>query len=85
MGEEAQATRVRLTRANLQDWPSIQKLYEEGKVKFDVCGRLRYVHGAPVGDMILVRVGRQGQGVYKESTEEWFDPGSPAAERFRWP
>jgi len=76
---------VRLTRDNVGEWPAFCRLLEEGKVRFDSTGRLRYQHGAPVGDMVLVRVNAQGQPVYKESAEEWFDPDSPAAKAFDWP
>ena len=67
------------------NWPSYQKLLEDGKIKFDSEGRLRYLHGAPVGDMLLAKVNEDGKSVYKESAEEWFDPDSPMAEKFRWP
>ena len=70
---------VILTKENLQHWSEFQKLYKDGKVIFDNTGRLRYPHGAPVGKMILVRMNKNGQAIYKESAEEWFDPDSPAA------
>ncbi|ABI81914.1 hypothetical protein Pcar_3295 [Syntrophotalea carbinolica DSM 2380] len=77
--------RITITRENLSNWSTFQKLYDEGKVLFDNMGTLRYLHGAPVGDMVLVRVNRDGKAVYKESAENWFDPDSPAAEKFVWP
>lgn len=76
--------RVRLTRQNIAHWPKFSKLLNEGKVKFDHYGRLRYAHGAPVGDLILVRVNKDGTLKYKESAEEWFDPQSPKAKGFNW-
>jgi hypothetical protein len=77
--------RITLTQENLHNWPNFQRLFEEGKVIFDKTGRLRYPHGAPVGEMVLVMVGKDGQPIYKESGEEWFDPDSPMAKRFKWP
>jgi hypothetical protein len=79
------AKRIRITKENIKNWPAFEKLQTEGKVIFDNEGRLRYSHGAPVGDMILARVSEDGQGVYKESADEWFDPESQLAESFRWP
>jgi hypothetical protein len=60
-------------------------MFEEGKVIFDTKGRLRYEHGAPVGDLVLYRVNKDGTAKYKESAEEWFDPESPMARDFKWP
>lgn len=77
--------RIRLTRGNLDSWPSFKKLHKEGKVVFDNKGRLRYPHGAPVGDLILIQINKDGTPKYKESTEEWFDPDSKMAEQFEWP
>ena len=77
--------RLRLTHDNLREWPAFQRLFDKGKVRFDSAGRLRYLHGAPVGDLILVRVNKQGHPIYRESAEEWFDPDSPAADTFEWP
>ena len=85
MSEEQPQSRIRITQENLANWPSFQKLYEDGKVMFDNEGRLRYPHGAPVGDMLLARVNKDGTAVYKESGEEWFDSDSPMAEKFQWP
>ena len=76
--------RIRITRENLGSWPSFEKLLAEEKVRFDSEGRLRYSHGAPVGDMILVRVSSEGETVYRESAENWFDPDSPMADSFEW-
>ena len=76
--------RVRITRENLATWPSFRTLHEEGKVRFDSKGRLRYLHGAPVGDMLLTDVNEDGEATYNESAEEWFDPDSPMAESFEW-
>lgn len=78
-------SRVRITRENLDNWPSFQKRYNDGEIRFDSKGRLRYSHGAPVGDMLLERANQDGKAIYKESAEEWFDPDSPMAESFVWP
>jgi hypothetical protein len=47
--------------------------------------RLGDLHGAPVGDMILTSVNKDGVPIYKESTEEWFDQESQKAKDFIWP
>jgi hypothetical protein len=85
MKNQTPPKRIAITQGNLHDWPIFQKLYTEGKVVFDKAGRLRYSHGAPVGDMIFVNIGKDGQAIYKESGEEWFDPDSPVAKKFEWP
>ena len=77
-------SRVRLTNENIVNWPSFYKLFEDGKVKFDGERRLRYLHGAPVGDLILVRVNKDGTPKYKESAEEWFDPDSRMTKNYEW-
>ncbi len=76
--------RVRLTEENLSNWPSFQELYDQGKLKFDGEGRLRYLHGAPVGDLILSRINKDGKAIYRELANEWFDPESEMAESFEW-
>lgn len=76
--------RVRLTKKNIDNWPNFFKHLNEGKIKFDHKGRLRYLHGAPVGDMVLIRVNKDGTPKYKESVEEWFDPESEKANNFNW-
>jgi hypothetical protein len=82
---DAPPERVRLTRGNLECWPSFKKLCDDGKVIFDASGRLRYPHGAPVGDLVLIRINKDGTPRYKESAEEWFAPESPRAREFKWP
>lgn len=77
--------RVRITKGNIGSWPSFAKLLEDGKIKFDRNGRLRYNHGAPVGDLILTRINKDGTPKYKESAEEWFDPDGEMARNFSWP
>jgi hypothetical protein len=77
--------RIRIMRGNLENWPSFNRIHGEGKVQFDRVGRLRYPHGAPVGDMLLASVNKDGKAIYKESAEEWFDPHSPKAMSFEWP
>lgn len=76
---------VVLTVANVDEWPTFKKLLDEGKVVADRAGRLRYPHGAPVGKLILVAVNTDGTPRYKESADEWFDPGSQRAREFVWP
>ena len=76
--------RVRLTKKNIDNWPSFFRLLTEGKIKFDNNGRLRYLHGAPVGDLVLVRVNKDGTPKYKESAKEWFGPESEKAKNFKW-
>lgn len=76
---------VVLSLANVGEWPVFQRLLAEGKVVADRTGRLRYSHGAPVGRMVLTGVGADGVPRYRESADEWFDPGSPRALAFVWP
>lgn len=76
---------LRVTYENLALWPKTEKLYNERKIRIDSNGRFRYLHGAPVGDMILIRINKDGVKVYKESAEEWFDPESQKAKDFIWP
>ena len=85
MKNKTHSDRITMTRENLCDWPSFQKLYDEDKILFDKSGRLRYPHGTPVGDMVLVRIDNNGKAIYKESAEEWFGPESPAVAKFVWP
>mgnify|MGYP003577081024 CR=1 FL=1 len=77
--------KIRISASNINDWPSYEKLLKDGKVKFDGQGRLRYLHGAPVGDLILSGTDKDGMPVYRESAEEWFDVGSAKATEFKWP
>lgn len=77
--------RIRLTKENIEHWPGFSKLLKDGKVKFDSQGRLRYIHGAPVGDLVLVRINKDGTAKYKETANEWFDPESGKAREFIWP
>jgi len=75
---------IRLNADNLKRFPKIESLFNSGKVKFDSKGRLRYLHGAPVGDMILYRIDKDNYPIYKESAEEYFDPESQRAKSFVW-
>ncbi|HLO91112.1 MAG TPA: hypothetical protein VK172_08110 [Lentimicrobium sp.] len=77
--------RIRITKENIKDWPKFDDLLNDGKLKFDSKGRLRYLHGAPVGDLIQTRIDKNGNPIYKEIAEEWFDPDSPKANDFIWP
>lgn len=76
---------IRITKDNIEAWPKFKELYDVGKIKFDSKGRLRYLHGAPVGDLILSRVNKDGAHIYKESASEWFDPEGQKAKDFIWP
>ena len=77
--------RTRLSKENIIYFPKFESLLIDNKIKYDSNGRLRYLHGAPVGDMILIRVNKDGTLIYKVSAEEWFDPESPEAKDFVWP
>ena len=74
---------IRLTKDNINKFPSFENLLNSGKIKFDNNGRLRYLHGAPVGDLILIKNG--DTSTYKEIAEEYFDPESKKASEFIWP
>jgi len=77
--------RIRITKDNIKNWPKLEDLVNDGKIKFDSTGRLRYLHGAPVGDLIQTGINKKGQSVFQETTEEWFDPVSENAKEFIWP
>jgi len=76
---------IRITTENLNNWPNFKKQFDNGDIKFDSKGRLRYKHGAPVGDLILTKIRKDGTAIYKESATEWFDPKSQLAKDFIWP
>ena len=76
--------KIRITSENIKLYSKFETLLKEGKVKFDLTGRLRYMHGAPVGDLILVKTEKGDNPVYKESADEWFDPESQKAKEFIW-
>jgi hypothetical protein len=76
---------IKFSLENIHLFPAYAKMVAEGKARFDGNGRLRYAHGAPVGDLILVRVNKDSTPIYKEVASEWFDPGSPRAADFIWP
>ncbi|QBN19277.1 hypothetical protein [Flavobacterium nackdongense] len=76
--------RVRITPENISNWSKINAVFQSGQTKFDSQNRLRYLHRAPVGDLILIRVAKNGEPIYKESAEEWFDPESQKAINFIW-
>lgn len=77
--------RIRITKENIKNWPKFEALLNDGKIKFDSTGRLRYLHGAPVGDLIQTKTDKKGQPIFQEIAEEWFDPESPKANEFIWP
>ena len=76
--------RIGLSQHSIKIFPKFETLLKDNKIKFDSTGRLRYLHGAPVGDMILIRINKDGTPIYKESAEEWFDPESQMAKDFVW-
>ncbi|MBF4465153.1 hypothetical protein [Flavobacterium sp. LC2016-12] len=76
--------RIIITNENIDSWPKFDQLYKNGKIKEDSKGRLRYLHGAPVGELLLVRIDKNGKPLYKESASEWFDPESKKAIEFIW-
>lgn len=76
--------RIRLTSKNISQWPKFETLLRDNKIKIDKTGRFRYLHGAPVGDLILTKITKNGKPIYKESADEWFDPDSQVAKDFKW-
>lgn len=74
-----------ITISNVDILPPFKRLLDEGKIVADAKGRLRYLHGAPVGKMVLTGVNKDGTPKYRESAEEWFDPDSKKAREFKWP
>ena len=76
--------RTRITKDNINKWPKFEALLNDGKIKFDSTGRLRYLHGAPVGDLIQTRTDKKEQPIFQEIAEEWFDPESQKAKEFIW-
>ncbi|OXG05871.1 hypothetical protein BC749_1219 [Flavobacterium araucananum] len=77
--------KIRITKYNIKNWPKYEMLLNDGKIKFDSNGRLRYLHGAPVGDLIQWQKAKKGQSIFQEISEEWFDPESQKAKDFIWP
>ncbi len=76
--------KISITKDNIKKWPKFEALLKDGKIKFDSTGRLRYLHGAPVGDLIQAKIDKNGLPIFQESTEEWFDPESQKAKEFVW-
>ncbi len=77
--------RIRITKDNIKNFSKFDTLFNDGKIKFDSIGRLRYLHGAPVGDLIHIGIDKEGQPIFQEIAEEWFDPESQKAKDFIWP
>jgi len=77
--------KIRITKDNIKSLSKFEALLIDGKIKFDTTGRLRYLHGAPVGDLIQTRTDKKGQPIFQEIAEEWFDPESQKAKDFIWP
>ncbi|MBP6912772.1 MAG: hypothetical protein KBB86_02460 [Candidatus Pacebacteria bacterium] len=75
--------KIKLTTENINQYPNLQELLDDGKVRFDKNGTLRYLHGAPVGKLIPIEE-KDGTVTYKESAEEWFDIDSEKARDFVW-
>jgi hypothetical protein len=75
--------KIRITKDNIEHWPKFKAMLDEGHIKFDSKGRLRYLHGAPVGDLMSTRISIHGT-IYQENAEEWFDPESQKAKDFIW-
>ena len=75
---------IRLTKDNISLFPKYNKLLQNGKIKFDSLGRLRYLHGAPIGDLIQIKIDKNGKTIYQEISDEWFDPESEKAKNFIW-
>ena len=76
---------ITITLGNIDRWPKFKKLLDDGKIVADKKGRLRFLHGAPVGRLILTRILKDGTPRYQESAEGWFDPESQKAREFVWP
>ena len=76
--------KISITKDNIKKWPKFEVLLNDGKIKFDSTGRLRYLHGAPVGDLIQAEIDKNELPIFQESTEEWFDPESQKAKEFVW-
>lgn len=77
--------KIRITKDNIRSFAKFEALLNDRKIKFDSTGRLRYLHGAPVGDLIQAKTDKKGQPIFQESAEEWFDPESQKAKEFIWP
>jgi hypothetical protein len=61
--ENEPAKRIRLTVENINQWPKFEKLLNDNKIEFDNAGRLRYLHGAPVGDLILTKLNKNNKPI----------------------
>ncbi|ERJ61322.1 hypothetical protein [Sphingobacterium paucimobilis] len=77
--------RIRITKDNIHNFAKFEALLDNGKIKFDALGRLRYLHGAPVGDLIHTRTSKDGQPIFQETADEWFAPESQRSKEFVWP
>ncbi len=76
---------IRINTDNIIYFPKYKALLDGGKVRFDSTGRLRYLHGAPAGDLIQTKTTKSGEPIFQEIAEEWFDPESEKAKKFIWP
>ena len=75
---------IRITKDNISLFPKYEKLLHDNKIKFDSLGRLRYLHGAPIGDLIQIKIDQKGKPIFQEISDEWFDPESEKAKNFIW-
>ena len=75
---------IRITKDNISLFPKYEKLLHDNKIKFDSLGRLRYLHGAPIGDLIQIKIDQNGKPIFQEISDEWFDPESEKAKKFVW-
>ena len=75
---------IRITKDNISLFPKYEKLLHDNKIKFDSLGRLRYLHGAPIGDLIQIKIDQNGKRIFQEISDEWFDPESEKAKNFIW-
>ena len=75
---------IRITKDNISLFPKYEKLLHDNKIKFDSLGRLRYLHGAPIGDLIQIKIDQNGKPIFQEISDKWFDPESEKAKKFVW-
>jgi len=75
---------IRITKDNISLFPKYEKLLHDNKIKFDSLGRLRYLHGAPIGDLIQIKIDQNRKPIFQEISDEWFDPESEKAKNFIW-
>ncbi|HAR74415.1 MAG TPA: hypothetical protein DCR77_13565 [Flavobacteriaceae bacterium] len=57
---------IRITKDNISLFPKYEKLLHDNKIKFDSLGRLRYLHGAPIGDLIQIKIDQNRNQFFKK-------------------